>query len=78
VASHIALHNALYEKHNQQHHYFVGNRIQIPIEAAKSTKKSYAQIFRHLEQQQVFMSQINQDNRTKTLQHHRELKVDRK
>jgi hypothetical protein len=24
------------------------------------------------------MSQINQDNRTKTLQHHRELKVDRK
>jgi hypothetical protein len=74
VANHTALNNSLYQRYNQQHAYTVGNHIQLATEAAKSTKKSYAQDFLHPEQQQVFILQIQWDEGTKALQHHRKLK----
>jgi hypothetical protein len=73
MANHIALNNVLYQRHNQQRVYIVGNRIRLATEAAKCTKKSYAQDFLLPEQQQVFILQIHLD-----LQHHRKLKDDRK
>jgi hypothetical protein len=78
VANHIALNNALYPRHNQEHAYIVGNHIWLATEAAKSTKKSYAQVFLHLEQQQVTILQIHRDKRAQALQHHGKLKDDKK
>jgi hypothetical protein len=78
VANHIAQNNVLYQTHNQQHAYIVGNRTRLAAEAAKSTKKSYAQDFLLPEQQQVFKLKIHRDKRTKAPQHHRKLKDERK
>lgn len=46
-----------FHRHNQPHAYFVGNRIQIPIETAMSIKKLYAQVSLHPRQEKVFISQ---------------------
>jgi hypothetical protein len=63
VANHITLNNVLYQRHNQQRAYIVGNPIWLATEAAKSTKKSYAQDFLLPEQQQVFILQIHLDKK---------------
>jgi predicted peptidase len=76
VANHIALNKVLYQRHNQQHAYIVGNRIRLATETAKSTKKSYAHDFLRSDQQQVFILQIHRDKKTRALQHHRKLKDD--
>jgi hypothetical protein len=78
VADHIALKNVLYQMHNQQRAYIVGNPIRLAIRPAKSTKESYAQDFLLPEQQQEFILQIHGGKRTKGQQHHRKLKDDRK
>jgi hypothetical protein len=78
VANHIALNKVPYQRHNQQRAYIVGNRIRLDTEAAKTTKKSYAQDFLLPEQQQVFILQIQGDKKMETLQHHKKLKDNRK
>jgi hypothetical protein len=45
VANHIELNNVLYQRHNQQHAYTVGNRFCLAIEAAKSIKKIICSTF---------------------------------
>jgi hypothetical protein len=78
VANQIALDKVLYQRHNQQHAYIVGNSIRVAIETKKSTKKSYEQHFLRPDQQQVFILQIHRDKKTRALQQHRKLKEERK
>jgi hypothetical protein len=65
-------------KNNQQHDYFVENRIQNSIDIVNFTKNSYTQDFLRLEKQQVLMEQVNLDKRLKTLQAHRKEKDEQK